>query len=345
MRIYLLLLILSLVWVSLQGGLLPYLTFYTILMIPVGSAAYLFYVCKALRFYQGPSSHLVTRSEGFTFPIVLENTGPLPIVSLRLIMEKELCSFLNFDNGRTWSLNPGARLEFAPEMACLFAGAYPVGAKQFVIRDCFGLFSYTGRIPMPWRAAVRPQITDRADALLDMDQIRTAMELKSASRESILGSDLREYQNGDSLRHIHWKNSARSGTLLVRCPEPRQMEQIRILLLPEAMGNGDGPDPLSRIRRRDHFLELIVSIANYFCRQNQSVIFWYPQEEMLETVVDSYENFQEFYERIPDLLSGSDENAPDWKTWLSARGTGEDGPILLLNEKYTDENPLTVYHL
>ncbi len=408
MLLYLLLLILSLVWVSLQGGTLPYLTFYTLLMIPAGSAAYLFYVCRALRFYQGPSSHLVTRSEGFSFLIILENTGPLPIVSLRLVMEKELCSFLNFDDSRTWSLDPGARLEFSPEMVCLFAGAYPAGAKEFVIRDCFGLFSYTGRIPMTWRAVVRPQITGCADALLDMEQVRTAMELHAPSREAILGSDLREYQRGDSLRHVHWKNSARSETLLVRRPEPRQMEQIHILLLPEAMDKESDPhserlhtsqkksssgsrnpshrsdtdvsaseafsDKLSHIRRRDRFLELTVSIADYFCRQNQSVIFWYPQEGMREMAVDSYESFRKFYEQIPELLSVSDRfsssgdsghvsgtgtsggsgrffssgnsgiNAPDWKAWLSAHGAGEDGAVLLLDEKHIEDNPLTVWH-
>ncbi len=353
MLIYLILLILSLVWISLQGGPLPYLTFYTVLLIPAGSAAYLFYVCKALRFYQGPASHLVTRSEGFSFPIVLENTGPLPIVSLRLVMEKELCSFLNFDDSRIWSLDPGSRLEFTPEMVCLFAGAYEAGARQFVIRDCFGLLSYTGRIPMPWRAVVRPQITDRADALLNLEQVRTAMELHSASREPILGSDLREYQKGDSLRHIHWKNSARAGTLLVRRPEPRQMEQIRILLLPadqrersDASGaeTSLSADALSDIRRRDQFLELTVSIADYFCRQNQSVVFWYPRDEMREMIVDSYENFEEFYEQIPDLLSGSCENTPDWKAWISTHGGAGDGPILLLNEACMDENPLTVYN-
>lgn len=345
MLLYLILLILSLVWVSLQGGTLPYLTFYTLLMIPAGSAVYLFYVCRALRFYQGPSSHLVTRSEGFSFPIILENTGPLPIVSLRLVMEKELCSFLNFDDSRTWSLDPGARLEFSPEMVCLFAGAYTAGAKEFVIRDCFGLFSYTGRIPTTWRAVVRPQITGCADALLDMEQVRTAMELHVPSREAILGSDLREYQKGDSLRHVHWKNSARSGTLLVRRPEPRQMEQIRILLLPESIQDDNNPhsDPLFHIRRRDRFLELTVSIADYFCRQNQSVIFWFPQEEMREMAVDSYESFRKFYEQIPELLSVSDRfSSSDDSGPVS--GAGEDGAVLLLDEKHIEDNPLTVWH-
>ena len=373
--LYLALLVLSIVWISFQGGRLPYLTFYTLLMIPIGSAAYLFYVCRALRFYQGPSSHLATRSEGFSFPIILENTGPLPIVSLKLIMEKELCSFLNFDDAQVRSLNPGSRLEFTPEIVCLFAGAYPVGAKQFVIRDCFGLFSYTGRIPSPWRAVVRPQITSRADALLDMEQIRSAMEIRSISLESTLGSELREYQKGDSLRHIHWKNSARSGTLLVRRPEPRQMEQIRVLLLPDngdaeklrsdgshpgrfggaappSHGTGDAAaeqngsaDPLYATRRRDQFLELIVSIADYFCRQNQSVVFWYPLETMQEMIVDSYENFQQFYERIPDLIAGSRADAFDWKTWLSAHAAGDGSSVLLLNEEYTGENQLMVWRM
>ena len=153
------------------------------------------------------------------------------------------------------------------------------------------------------------------------------------------------------------------------------MEQIRVLLLPEAMdqesgsdasASSAGSDALSHIRRRDQFLELTVSIADYFCRQNQSVIFWYAQGEMREMAVDSYESFRKFYEQIPDLLSGSDgfsksavfsgsdgfsgpdgsgSTAPDWETWLSAHGAGEDGTVLILNEKYMDENPLTVWHM
>lgn len=337
-RIYPVLLLLSLIWVSFQGGVLPYLTFYTLLLIPAGSAAYLFYACRVLRFYQGPSSHLVTRSEGFSFPVILENNGPFPILSLRLIMEKDCCGVINFDDSRVLSLEPGQRLEFTPDVICRYAGAYPIGAKQFVLRDCFGLFTYTGQIPVPWRAVVRPQITNRAEALLHTEPVRSAMELSgSDAAENTLSGELREYRQGDRLHHIHWKNSAKTGRLLVRKPEPRQMEQIHILLLPDAVSTD-----LEDIRRRDLFLELAVSAADYFCRQNQAAVFYYPDGAMCRIIVDSYGNFRDFYEKIPDLLSKASKDSADWETWLAKQASGGD-TILLLNEHYVNENPLTVY--
>ena len=337
--VYGLLLVLSVVWISLQGGLLPYLSFYTVLMVPVGSGIYLFYVCKALRFYQGPSVHLTTRGEGFSFPIILENTGPLPIVSLRLVMEKERCRTSRFDDSQSWSLNPGQRLEFTPDLFCLYAGAYSVGAKNFVIRDCFGLFAYTGRIPTPWRAVVRPPITNLADVFLDMEHIRSTMELPRIDpAESTPGPEFREYQKGDSLRRVHWKNSARSGRLLVRKPEPRQMERVCLLLLPAPM-----TEQLEDAKRRDLYLELIVSAADYFCRQNQSVMFYYPRNGFQEMVVDSYENFQDFYERIADVLSEADPDSGDWESWLAAQVNDEDCMILLLNEHFVEKQPITLY--
>ncbi len=332
------LLILSLVWISLEGGLVPYLTFYTILLLPAASAAYLICAGRSLRFYQGPDSHLVTKSESIPFGIVLENTGPIPIVSLRLVLETQRCRLLRLDDSRVWSLNPGERLELSPEIVCLYAGAYPVGVRQYVLRDCFGLFSWTRQVPSPWRAIVRPQITDRAAPLLDMEHIRNSLELHSRRTGSTLGPDFREYRRGDPLRYIHWKNSARSGTLLVRLPEPPQMEQTRILMLPENMS-----DNLNDTIRRDHFLELAVSIADWFCRQDRPVVFYYPQTEMKQYIVDSYGSFQDFYEHIPDALSGASCGSMDWKTWLLSQEDLKEDQILLLSEAHVEDEPLIIY--
>ncbi len=329
----------ALVRFSFQGGLLPYAAVYTLLLVPLAAAAYLFYACHAFQFYQGLSVHLMTKSESVLFPLVLENAGPFPIVSLRLHLEKERCLVRQFDDGAVLSLEPGERLEFSPEIVCLYAGAYDIGAVCYTVRDCFGLFSFTGRIHTPFRAIVRPQITDRADALLDLDHLRNAIELNNPYlTETTLGAELREYRPGDRLHQIHWKNTARTGQMLVRKPEPRQMEQIRVLLLPERAA-----DSLEDARRRDLFLELAVSIADYFCRQNQSVLFYYPKTDMQEAAVDSYDSFQRFYERLPEELSAACKDDMDWAAWLNSHDAGLGGMVLLLHENCENQNPLTIY--
>lgn len=329
--VYLVLLAASLIWVSNQGGPLPYMVFYTVLLFPFLCGAYLIYSIRSLRFHQELPMHRVEKGTLIPLHMVVENTGLLPVVHLQLVVEKELCTLHGFSEDQVIRLQAGARWEHTYDAVCLYAGSYEIGAQYLYLKDCFGWFSWRYRIPSHYRAIVRPQITDRASRIFDMEVMRSEMELpRAASQEPMAGPDLRNYQYGDSLKRIHWKNSARMQKLMVRMPEPRQMQMIRIVLLPGAVGYDT-----RHVRQRDQFLELIVSIANYFCMQNKTVVFYYPRHGMTSRIIDSKEQFLDFYLNIPEEMDRSDKIS-DGKSWIYDHFSRQLEGLWVLEEKHED---------
>ena len=230
-------------------------------------------------------------------------------------------------------------MEFESELVCRYAGAYDVGIRAFEIGDCFHLFSFLHKAPTRFRVIVSPRITDAAEAMMDFEEIRNQMELRNTLLcENISGNELREYRQGDSLKRVHWKNSARAQKLLVRRPEPRQMQEIHIMMIPARSGS-----QMERIRQRDRFLELAVSAADYFCTRNKPVTFHYPKGGLRTRIIDSYGAFREFYTEIPDELDGSQGEGGELELWSEENRPAPEGILLLLYEDAEGENPFRVY--
>ncbi len=69
-------------------------------------------------------------------------------------------------------------------------------------------------------------------------------------------NSIRQYSQGDDLRRVHWRTSARRGTLMVRQPEPEKTRSITIIL----SASGDSAAPGSD----DWLLELAASAVTHF---------------------------------------------------------------------------------
>lgn len=95
-------------------------------------------------------------------------------------------------------------------------GVQPVGPIRFVVRDPYGLCERSRSIPGATELLVRPRT--HFVRLPNRGRIR-ALDAGEADR-SIEGSltfhTLREYVPGDDRRRIHWRTSARTGTLMVK---------------------------------------------------------------------------------------------------------------------------------
>ncbi len=320
----------AVIWASFYGGTLPFLMLYTVLILPVASGVYLFYAWRSLHFYQKLPTHKATKGEEVPYQLSVENTGILPIVSVAMLLENERCSVKGIGEEVRLSLKPGERVGFTSQMTCLYAGAYEIGVRTFLMEDCFHLFMLRLKAPTDFRVFVRPRITDMAESMMDLEEIRNQVEIPNSRLfENTLGNDLRKYQKGDSLKAIHWKNYARSGQLLVRMPEPKQIRHIHVFLIPK-----ESSQALSDIKLRDRFLEMAVSIADYFCTRNRPVSFHLPKGGMQFVTVDSYGTFREFYDALPDELDGcgSGLGEEDIKSWLEQGRQETEGSLLLLYE-------------
>lgn len=354
--LYLAALALSTLWVSFEAGPLPYMLFYAVLLLPVLSALYLFIVNLTVRFHQEVSlahltegeqavistmsrRHRLTKGEQSQYTLIVENVGFLPFVRLTLCMETDRAHLPGIEPEQDISLKPGERWTSASQIVCRYAGTYVVGLLSYRMEDCFHLCRVELPVPAPFRAVVLPALPEDGDRPPELEALRSVLEVRTPYlSDASLGNDLREYRRGDSVRRIHWKNSARAQKLLTRLPEPKEMQRMQVVMIPAPL-----TDALPDVIRRDRFLELAVSVAYYFCREKKPVEFFVPKGTVQRRTVDAFETFREFYENLPDevkAIDGMDDGA--WDAWMRENCAPE-GTVLVLREGPDETASLSVF--
>jgi uncharacterized protein (DUF58 family) len=107
-------------------------------------------------------------------------------------------------------------------------GIYRQEAFRIVTSFPFGFLQKARRLDLTSEALVYPSIEATSDFLEVMFGIQGAIESLAKGRGQDLYA-LRDYQPTDNLRHVHWKASARSGSLMVR--EFAREDDSRVVLV------------------------------------------------------------------------------------------------------------------
>jgi uncharacterized protein (DUF58 family) len=117
------------------------------------------------------------------------------------------------------------RLERVPR------GRYPVEAVDAVLEDPFGLERVEMKLPAGESLLVYPRLVD-LDALFS-DSGARALEGRRLLLRRPTGFDLhsvRDYQQGESLRRVHWPSTAKRGHLMVKELEDAPRDETAVLL-------------------------------------------------------------------------------------------------------------------
>src|SRR6266849_5278424 len=107
-------------------------------------------------------------------------------------------------------------------------GAYRQDAFRIVTRFPFGFLQKAHRVELRTEALVYPSVEPTGDFFEILPGLQGVLESLSKGRGQDLYA-LRDYVPTDSARHVHWKASARSGSLMVR--EFTREDDCRILLV------------------------------------------------------------------------------------------------------------------
>ncbi len=123
-------------------------------------------------------------------------------------------------------------------------GTFEIGPLQVRVADSFGLVELTHSLSGRTRFVVTPRVVPLARTVISRSW---AGEGEGRSRlASTAGEDdviPRAYRDGDELRRVHWRSTARYGELMVRREEQRWRNKATVLLDARAsahMGSGAG---------------------------------------------------------------------------------------------------------
>jgi uncharacterized protein (DUF58 family) len=122
-------------------------------------------------------------------------------------------------------------------------GRYRIGPLTVRLTDPFGLCELTRSFTAADMLVVTPQVVPLPDIRLGGDWAGAGeSRARSVATSGEDDAATREYRQGDDLRRIHWRSTARRGELMVRREE--QPWQSRAVLMLDSRGSvhhGDGP--------------------------------------------------------------------------------------------------------
>jgi uncharacterized protein (DUF58 family) len=145
-------------------------------------------------------------------------------------------------------------------------GVYRQEAFRIVTRFPFGFLQKSRHVNLKTEALVYPSVGPSEEYLEILPGIQGALESLSKGRGQDLYA-LRDYVPTDSARHVHWKASARYGSLMVR--EFAREDDCRILLVldPHLSTNksaGPGPEAGATNERFERAVTICASLAWHF---------------------------------------------------------------------------------
>jgi hypothetical protein len=179
-----------------------------------------------------------------------------------------------------WVRGRGYATDLEYELRSNHRGRYPVGPLWVTSGDPFGLVQAERAIAGTRELSITPRVTLLpAAGLKDAsgDGVRHELNHFAVQRADELIA--REYRTGDSLRRVHWRQTARRGELMVR-QEERQGDPEATLLLDTSLAGRGVESGATTEAHFERMVELTASLGVHLLDAGYQV--W-----LVETVTDA----------------------------------------------------------
>lgn len=332
--LYLFFLIGATILVSCRGGNISYLLFYFALLLPMLAFLYSLYVFYRFKIVQDVS-RVVVKAQEVPYRLLLANEDFLPFTHIRLHFFSDMVRMKPADPG-VISLLPHEEIRVDTKMYCKYRGTYPVGVKSVEVTDFLGLFTIRYPMMSQIRLTARPRIIPLEQLKIVLQEQDPKNSLFPVSRlQDLPDYELRSYLPGDSRKYIHWKNSARTGELLVRKQMPEELfETILFMdLTPQGGGMGAkrpmGAEPSIKIKysmeevrsMEDNIIETALSFVHDYYLKNIPIRVLFMEDSLREILVDESTGFEPFYDKCSELSFVSPYPLEKvWDSFLSSSG-------------------------
>jgi len=200
------------------------------------------YCLRRVEYKRKLSRNQVFFGEEIVYEIEITNRKPLPLPWLQV--EDDLPEKVTLLKGKAVStqdervtltnifpINMYHRVKRRFPMKCMQRGAFNFGPSHIRSGDLFGFFRQDMYIDKVDYLLVYPRLVPLEKLGIPSQQLFGDIRLKHhLFQDPVLTAGVREYQPGDSLKHIHWKSTARTSRLQTKIYEPTTTVDISIFL-------------------------------------------------------------------------------------------------------------------
>ena len=331
-----------------------HMVFVFVLQMPIGAILQLILARQFLRISVRTDTDTVEKRDPIAFSAIVSNDCilPFPFVEAELMLPDEKgigCAPRSF----VLTLAPMSACTVERTLRFTFRGEYRVGIRAIRVCDCFRTIEL--RIPcdcfreifvLPRRFELPPR-PHTAESELDTQRV-----MRARGTDNTELSDIRAYENGDSLKSIHWKLSSKSEELIVKDYSRNKGSSVRILcdLEPHFRNLGDRQPP--RMPRPEYAdiidmlsTDLVVetciaSVLRELRAGNDVTLLWSADGISTSAELRSTADFEAAYRRI--ATAPLDPAEHQLRTLAAAGQTSESASLILVTA-YLDEASVLEY--
>lgn len=251
-------------------GWVPFLMF---ALLVICARAYLQLLAPSLSFEESADSASCVRDSQVPFRVLFSNRGPLFFLNVKVVFTiKDLFGQPYNTVETTLSLGPRESYEMGFDMRFTHVGRYTAGIERVVVSDFMGLFSKVIVNRTPKTVCVNPKI----HTIAQMELSEEALEDSDKASKSVLADSMdyayvREYVQGDPLKTIHWKLSARTGEYLTRLFEVYTNPGVAVFM--DLYAPVDSAEDLMSVY--DAVIEAGFSVARYAWEEGMDMAVHY----------------------------------------------------------------------
>lgn len=238
------------------------------------------------------TEYTLQRTEIFSIPLVLKNRGILPLATVYVLGNLPYASApAPKPHGLLFYLAPFRTAEFFVRGDFIHRGKYNIYFQNVWIYDPLHLWRLKKRLKVTIPVSVYPKRMQISTAESNSDEQETG-RIRNGQKNNIFSS-LREYREGDTLRHVHWKLSAKHDELIVR----QQEENLNATILILADLNSYSFNPFSNMVTCDVIIESALALAVAAMRDGGSANVLYLSEDTIKkySITDA-SNYHEAYQ-------------------------------------------------
>lgn len=316
--------VLSLAAITCFGGAVSYGLFFGMSLLPVVSLGYITYVYFCFKIYQeiGNRNMVCACPESYFF--ILKNEVFLAFASVSIRLFSDFSYVEELPGGTEYELLPGGQYTFETRLVCRYRGEYEVGVKEVVVTDFLRLFRIRYSNPGIIKVLVRPRIVPLAE-LKSLEDFQAVLK-----REALAGTEpdvvVRDYVDGDSLKQIHWKATAREDRLKVRTRTGEEKQGLTVFCDMTRFSQ----DRKVYLPLENKMLEVLLALAFFLAGRDMTFSVYYDQNGSVERKVRGMQEFEDFYQEVGDVAFLEEEDCLHTLEQVLAEGRLWDSRVLLL---------------
>lgn len=307
------------VFASFYGGAAR-IVFRMTLLIPLISLLYTLYVYARFRIYQVAENKIIVKGEKTPYFFALSNEDCISYVDIKVLFLDDLSIPQDMELSRSYHIIPAEKLEERTEILCKYRGEYNIGVKSVIITDFLGLMRIKYPAPSTINMSVLPKITSLEKVnLAPLDTDAKLLRFLRGNSSEPPDCEVRKYVNGDSIKRVNWKLSAKKRELFIRQDSDVQNSGIVIVM---DMSIKDY-DEYERVVSEDKIIESALSLADFLVRKNVPLTIVYEQGAVHSEYITNPESLKEFYGKSAAMKFNAEHSVAQIyssKSRLSSRG-------------------------